>query len=316
MRDLELYTGGEPEPMPRAERDRFGNRTDVLDKVKALRLLPDRHHLTTELVANYYEVSAEVIKKLVQRNREELDSNGFRVISDEELRDMKSLSEISSRATQLALFDRRTVVRVGLLLRDSPIARAVRDAVQDGYEAEPAGGGSAAVDVSTVDRRMLARMVLDAEDRADAEQVARELAEHRAELEYRRNQEYEHAEAIVITTWRKTWFSHVPEDDFWECMYDRKRAGLLINQRLTRPKLDRAGNQLFKDGKPVFKDGHEHRHPTASGQRFLELTPNGVHGGRARFHTKVIPGKEAELALRDYLTRWFGPGRRQIGRAA
>jgi hypothetical protein len=317
MRDLELFTGGEPEPMPRAERDRFGNRTDVLDKVKALRLLPDGHHLTTELVANYYETGVEAIKSLVKDNRAELNANGYRVLTRAEFDgSFGDLPKSRGGAQSIAVFDRRTVVRVGLLLRDSPVARAVRDAVQDGYEAEPAGGGLAAVDVSTVDRRMLARMVLDAEDRADAEQVARELAEHRAELEYRRNQEYEHAEAIVITTWRKTWFSHVPEDDFWECMYDRKRAGLLINQRLTRPKLDRAGNQVFKDGKPVFKDGHEHRHPTASGQRFLELTPNGVHGGRARFHTKVIPGKEAELALRDYLTRWFGPGRRQIGRAA
>jgi len=140
------------------------------------------------------------------------------------------------------------------------------------------------------------------------------IAEHdRAEVELARNAEYEHAEAITVTSWRKSWFSHVPENDFWDVIYDKKRAGLLINQRLTRPKLDRAGSQVFKDGAPVMKDGHEHRHPTAAGQRFFELAPNGVHGGRARFITKVIPGKDAELALRDYLARWFGPGRSQIG---
>jgi hypothetical protein len=174
-------------------------------------------------------------------------------------------------------------------------------------------GKPGAVVAATPTPRELARMVLDAEDRADAERTRADAEHERAELELTRNQEYEHAEAITITTWRKVWFSHVAEDDFWEILYDGKRAGLLINQRLTRPKLDRSGNQVFKDGKPVMKDGHEHRHPTAAGQRFLELAPNGVHGGRARFLTKVIPGKDAELALRSYLARWFGPGRRQIG---
>lgn len=123
------------DPAARAERDRYGDRTDVLDKVKALRLLPDGLHLTTDLVAEYYEVTVEAIKKAVQRNRDELEANGFRLLSGPELRDILSLSSMDSRTPHLAVFDRRALVRVGLLLRDSPVARRVRDAVQDGYEA-------------------------------------------------------------------------------------------------------------------------------------------------------------------------------------
>jgi Co/Zn/Cd efflux system component len=44
-------------------------RTEVLDKVGSLSLLADDIHATTDLVASYFEVDAETIKKLVQRNR-------------------------------------------------------------------------------------------------------------------------------------------------------------------------------------------------------------------------------------------------------
>ncbi|MCP2168111.1 hypothetical protein [Goodfellowiella coeruleoviolacea] len=135
--DLDLF-----EPMPldltapeaRRERDRYGDRTDVLDKVKALEYLPDGVHVTTELVANYFEVPAETIKSLVHDNREELENNGYRVITGTELSSFKKLSCVGLRARSLAVFNERAVVRVGLLLRDSPIAQAVRDAVQDGYD--------------------------------------------------------------------------------------------------------------------------------------------------------------------------------------
>ncbi|MFI9817602.1 phage antirepressor KilAC domain-containing protein [Saccharothrix variisporea] len=122
------------DPAARADRDRYGDRVDVLDKVKALQMLPDGLHLTTDHVATYYEVTIDAVKKLVQRNREELEANGFRLLSGPELRDMLSLSSMDPRTPHLAVFDRRALVRVGLLLRDSPVARRVRDAVQDGYE--------------------------------------------------------------------------------------------------------------------------------------------------------------------------------------
>ncbi len=134
----ELEVTSDLEPMPRAERDRYGDRIAVLDKVKALRLLPDGLHVTTEMVANYYEVGTKAIASLVFDNRAEMLANGYRVIEGAELNSLKESSQIGARAPRLAVFNRHAVVRVGLLLRDSPIARAVRDAVQDGYEVAPA----------------------------------------------------------------------------------------------------------------------------------------------------------------------------------
>lgn len=121
----------------RTERDRFGDRVDVLDKVKALRLLPDGLHVTTELVANYYEVGVKAVASLVFDNRAEMEANGYRIVEGAELNSLKESSHVGARAPRLAVFNQRAVVRVGLLLRDSPIAHAVRDAVQDSYDVAP-----------------------------------------------------------------------------------------------------------------------------------------------------------------------------------
>ncbi|MFD4503486.1 restriction endonuclease [Streptomyces sp. NPDC058457] len=102
------------------------DRTDVLDKVKALSLLPDGMHVTTALVAAYFEVGLEAIKSLVKDHRAELETNGYRLLAGEELRSFKNLSGIHSRTRSLALFSRRAVLNVAMLLRDSEIARQVR----------------------------------------------------------------------------------------------------------------------------------------------------------------------------------------------
>ena len=182
--DLFSYPAGGDltDPAARAERDRYGDRTDVLDKVKALRMLPDSLHLTTDLVADYYEVTIEAIKKVVQRNREELEANGFRVLVGEDLAALKAAigaGDNMSLTRSLAVFDRRALVRVGLLLRDSPVARRVRDAVQDGYEAAAPAVPVLALPQSYADAlRALADQVEQNEVKArQIEQQAAEIAE-------------------------------------------------------------------------------------------------------------------------------------------
>jgi hypothetical protein len=106
-------------------------RTDVLDKVKALALLPDGIHATTEGLASYYEVHVDAIKSIVRRHRQELEENGFRKLSGEELREFVRVTltpadEVSSKARSLNLFTRRTILNVGQLLVESVVARQVR----------------------------------------------------------------------------------------------------------------------------------------------------------------------------------------------
>ena len=128
----------------RTMRDEHLGRVDVLDKVKALVMLPDGVHVRTEGVARYFEVSTEVIKKLTQRHRDEVNENGLQVLRGYDLqlfhRDMLSLWDANQgesypqAVTQLRLYTRRTVLNVALLLRDSDIARCVRTYLLDAEE--------------------------------------------------------------------------------------------------------------------------------------------------------------------------------------
>src|SRR5215470_10199942 len=68
----------------RTMRAQTAGRVDVLDKVKALALLPDDVHATTDIVASYYEVGIEAVKSLVKDNRAELEHNGYRVLTGPE----------------------------------------------------------------------------------------------------------------------------------------------------------------------------------------------------------------------------------------
>lgn len=113
------------------------HRVEALDKVKTLIMLPDGTYVTTKMVATYFEVDPEAIKKIVQRHRAELESNGMTVLGGSTLvtfaRDILSLSNegYPQLRSNLTLFPRRVVLNVGMLLRDSPVAQRVRSYLLD-----------------------------------------------------------------------------------------------------------------------------------------------------------------------------------------
>lgn len=120
-------------------------RTDVLTKVKALSLLPDGVHATTELVASFFEVDAEAIKKVVQRNREELVENGLRVLRGAELAEVRDRLSLTN-ARHHSLFTRRTILNVGQLLTGSEVAHQVRAYLLNVEETASTAARSEAVD--------------------------------------------------------------------------------------------------------------------------------------------------------------------------
>ncbi|MDD4624710.1 MAG: hypothetical protein PHX40_05015 [Bacilli bacterium] len=125
-------------------RDEYINKIEVLEKVKQLLLLPDINLATTQQVADFYEVGIEAIKSIISRNREELNSDGFVVWKSKDFRscNMNLLKidncsggfnikfsndeTIKSSNKGLSLFTRRSILRTGMLLRDSNIAKEVR----------------------------------------------------------------------------------------------------------------------------------------------------------------------------------------------
>jgi hypothetical protein len=102
----------------------------VLDKVKGLVLLPGDTYTTTEMVAEYYEVPIGTIKGELSVYADEFESDGYRVLKGKELKDFKgelgnptNLQFVSS----LAIIPRRAILRLGMILRDSIVAKKVRD---------------------------------------------------------------------------------------------------------------------------------------------------------------------------------------------
>ncbi|PWI16707.1 restriction endonuclease [Streptomyces sp. Act143] len=113
-------------------RDSVLERTDVLDRVKALSLLPDGMHVTTAMVAAYFDVTLEAIRQLKARRHEELSCNGMVTLRGSDLAEFKR--DILSRfpeghprpRSSLTLYSRRAVLNIAMLLRDSEVARQVR----------------------------------------------------------------------------------------------------------------------------------------------------------------------------------------------
>ncbi|MFF4758861.1 restriction endonuclease [Streptomyces sp. NPDC001292] len=121
----------------RSLRNSVLDRMDVLDKVKALSLLPDGTHVTTAMVAAYFGVTSEAIRQLKARHYEELACNGMVTLQGRDLAEFKR--DVLSRypggypqpRSSLTLYSRRAVLNVAMLLRDSDVARQVRTYLLD-----------------------------------------------------------------------------------------------------------------------------------------------------------------------------------------
>lgn len=123
-------------------RDENIKHIEVLGKVKELVLLPEFNLMTTEQVATYYEVPVKTIKTCYRRNKNEIDEDGtclksvkdFQKFHCETLVKTQSCAEFQLSDSQtvkvpnrgLRCFTQRAVLRFGMLLRDSVVAREVR----------------------------------------------------------------------------------------------------------------------------------------------------------------------------------------------
>lgn len=112
-------------------RESYMNREDVLEKVEGLLLLPNTGYATTKQVAEFYKVDRLTLNKVIERNKNELIEDGMcykrygEVTNEVNRQDVNLLSMgVSYRGTNV--FPRRAILRVGMLLRDSKIAKEVR----------------------------------------------------------------------------------------------------------------------------------------------------------------------------------------------
>ncbi|BDR74295.1 hypothetical protein K144316041_p21340 (plasmid) [Clostridium tetani] len=108
-------------------REEMIGKVEVLDKVKKLILLPDTEYATKKQVAKYYEVKVDAIESIERRNKEELLSDGYNKFSSKDIKTLiGQVDGIKIPNTGMNLFPRRAILRVGMLLRDSEVAKEVR----------------------------------------------------------------------------------------------------------------------------------------------------------------------------------------------
>lgn len=137
-------------------REQYINRVDVLEKVKSLIMLPDIELMTVAQVADFYEVELDTIKRVYQRSKTEIDEDGVvnltskllkgQVVPLDIINRTKAYAEVEFKdGTKLILpnrglkgFPKRAVLRIGMLLRDSKVAKEVRTQLLNTFEEAPA----------------------------------------------------------------------------------------------------------------------------------------------------------------------------------
>lgn len=125
-------------------RDKSVEHYEVLEKVKELLLIPNTKWATQKQVAEYYEVGEKTIETIYSRHRDELESDGVSLKSYKEFLNIQNEgleisyvvgktiftfangNELTVPNRGLKVFPRRAILRVGMLLRDSEVAKEVR----------------------------------------------------------------------------------------------------------------------------------------------------------------------------------------------
>jgi hypothetical protein len=112
-------------------RDNHVYRDDVLEKVKIVPSLPNTFEVTLQMAANYYDVSIDTIRSVVKRNRDEFNEYGeLRLLKGKVLNEFKTLvqDEPSLKGiNSLQLLNRRGLLRLGMLLTESEVAKSIRN---------------------------------------------------------------------------------------------------------------------------------------------------------------------------------------------
>ena len=125
-------------------------RTEVLGKVKKLFLIPGLEMMTTRQVADFYEVGKSIIDMLCKRNKAEVDGDG---VIGQKVGEFLRSHDVSAKnlhgkrqvffdgmtlelpnSGSINLFTQRAILRIGMLLRDSEVAKEVRTQLLNGFK--------------------------------------------------------------------------------------------------------------------------------------------------------------------------------------
>ena len=165
------------------------NHIEVLEQVGTLLSLPNTELYTTEMVAEYFnDVIYKTLESCITYNKQELEENGYRVYTKENLLTLnfnvktkrggfnildENGNVVGSGSNKgIALFTKRAILNVAMLLRDSDIAKEIRNRILDIVHDSEKGEGNVDTvieEVSEEKQLMLDR--IDAEINGDFDKV-------------------------------------------------------------------------------------------------------------------------------------------------
>ena len=149
-------------------RNQLIDRIEVLSKVKALFLIPGIEMMSAKMVADYYGVAPSTLRMLHKAHKEEIDMDGVEKLSIGEFErqitlrtnsepkrikgkqgfstyDIEGLTIETTNAVS-NYYSPRAVLRIGMLLRDSEVAKEVRTQLLNTFEAATPEQKTSAID--------------------------------------------------------------------------------------------------------------------------------------------------------------------------
>lgn len=149
--------------MKKEEVARLASHIEVLDKVKALMTLPGFDVLTTRQVAEYYEANLDTVRRVYQRHKAEIDSDGTAEMKPKDfLTEPQVHLEAGSQGVTTIVFDggvtiglsnrgtrvfsRRAVLRMGMFMPSSRVATEVRTQLLNAFEKVPTAAVASDID--------------------------------------------------------------------------------------------------------------------------------------------------------------------------
>ncbi|PSB28361.1 DNA-binding protein [Chlorogloea sp. CCALA 695] len=108
----------------------------ILNKVKALFFAVWKNEgiTTTEQLAAFYEIEPNSIRQVLKRHQDEFELDGLKSLRGKDLKEVRDVLSLTSTAVNLTIWTPRAVLRLGMLLRDSAIAKAVRTSAVNAIE--------------------------------------------------------------------------------------------------------------------------------------------------------------------------------------
>ena len=109
---------------------------NIFEKVKPIEFLPNTKYLTTKMVADYYEVTQDVIRDNTRRHRQELEKNKIKNMEYSEIKLLFNNKKISRQSIKCYginvasisnIFSIKAILKIAMLLTESDVAMKIRD---------------------------------------------------------------------------------------------------------------------------------------------------------------------------------------------